>query len=353
MSNAHSPASSAAASPAVVDVVALQQQIAALQVQLQQQQQQQPAAAAAAAVAHASLPQLPRMAPMSKFKGQMGSALDNWERELRQHFDYYAHMLHTDAAQVKYASANLQEGALLHYQAGLAHNVFNSQSTFADFMQHMRKRYRPVDAARQARARLASLHQQHGVSAYTEAFQATLAHISDMGVSDQVFSYVKGLRKEISLELQKKWPSSLDEAIATAIALDSATHSAFSSGATGFRKSQWGSNGSAPMDLSQVEEEEAAAAAAATSPQDGSAMAQMLAKMEQMEAKLNNYSMQGKYQGQPPPRRQRIHVEGISASVAKERLAKGACLACGEVGHWKGECTNVSKLSNSKVQGKQ
>jgi hypothetical protein len=329
--------------------MAAAEQIASLQQQLAQAQQQQPpavAVAAAAAAHHAALPQLPRMAPMSKFKGQMGSALDNWERELRQHFDYYSHLLNTDASKVKYASANLQEGALLHYQAGLAQNVFGVSSTFDDFMKHMRKRYRPVDASRQARARLTTLQQQNSVNSYTEAFQATLAHISDMGASDQVFNYVKGLRRDIAVELQKKWPSTLDEAISMAISLDYAGNSTGSS-----RRGFHSSSGSSAMDLSQstVDEEEPIeeTAAAASDP-----TAMLLAKLTAMEQKLN--AMQSSSRGGAssssyhPPRRSRMHVSGVTPEIATERIARGQCIACGEKGHWKNECPTAKKQTNGR-----
>jgi hypothetical protein len=315
----------------------------------------------AAAAANPQLPQLPRLKEMTKFKGTMGTALDNWERELQQHFDYYSTMLVNDSAKVLYAATNLQEGALTFYQTSKAAGLVTGATTFDEFMQLLRDRYRPANAARQAREQLSTLRQygQQSVSSYTDAFQAALAHIPDMSTADQVFAYTHGLQPAVASKVMEKDPASLPDAIKAAVLAESmfSMYRKPSSG-NGFNHGFRNNNGATAMDLSQMEADEyggngeSAAAAAASSQLDGGA-AQILAKMEQMmDAKLSSYvGMQGKYQGQPQARRARTRVTGISPELVAKRMKNGECLACGQTGHRRNECNKCKRLANGVLEG--
>jgi hypothetical protein len=337
---------------------------------LQQQVAAAPAAAAAAVAApaqHPSAPQLPKLYPPSKFRGQMGPALDHWERELRMHFSYYTHALPNDALRILYAQGALQDSALAYVQAGAAAGDLNGNTTFDQFIEYLRRRYRPVDAVRKAREQLSSLRQTQGVNSYTDRFQSLLAHIPDMGPSDQVHNYVQGLTPKVAEKVYEKAPATLQAAVTAATTAESMLNMfrGHQQGFAGRSRSHQGGGSSDAMDLSQTdgggdiaadyEYEELNGAAAASSSPDVKQLASTVAKLASTVASLQQgggrkpYTSRGGYKGGKSASREgrssegasregRRWVEGLTPEQVRDRRARGACYVCGEAGHMKSEC---------------
>ncbi len=322
-------------------------------------------AAAAAAAAGASSPRkshsrLKIPAP-SAFKGEMGNAADTWLRSVQKQFSFYGanSVEFPDAlSQVRFAAMHL-EGPALEWWDQLP-----SQSTivtFAEFEKALRARFRPMQAAHVARQRIASLKQRGRVSGYCNTFLTELVPIKDMSAADQVFFFRQGLDTQLALEVLKKDPKTLHDAMEVAVAAEAYLGRGMGGGSRGtgyFTPSSGHSSGGArasandgatPMDLNNVNLEynayegetapaagssSSAAAAAAASTVETTAL---LAMMQQMQHQL--LALQ-----QPKPNVASGKVPGLKAGDIDRLRTEGRCFNCKEKGHSKRDCNKPLRL---------
>ena len=73
--------------------------------------------------------------------------------------------------------------------------------------------------ARQKLGRL-RMGDKHSVAAYVSVFQATLLHVADMGVTDQIHNFVNGLTKRLQEKVWERQPATLAQAIDFAVSAE-------------------------------------------------------------------------------------------------------------------------------------
>jgi hypothetical protein len=208
---ATSPNSSS--SPAPVDVAAvlalnaqmqaagaeLQKKVQALEAEKAALLAQRNGAAASSASGSSANHAHPKGPTPPEFHGTKtgGYEIDAWVRDMRVQFSFYgARVFPDDTAKVRHAAMFLKGRAAEWWDAeDKSTGVENSWDLFVE---RLRERYRPMQAAVVARERLRRLKQTGTVSAFADVFQKELTPIKDMSASDQIFNFVSGLSSVVS-----------------------------------------------------------------------------------------------------------------------------------------------------------
>jgi hypothetical protein len=310
-----------------------QQQNAGLQQLQQQLQEQQAQAAANGAVGSPAQPRgnEPRLSAPPQYDGRTAGGVDVWLRELRKQFDWYGATMQTDAQRIRHGAAHLGGIALDWWES----IELSRPVTWQAFGDALRTRFQPANSADAARAALDKLrHQPHQlVHEYTVEFRRLLTALPRMHEGDQVYRYVSGLQPRLAGLVRLQGPATIADAIAFAARVDG-TMSAPEAGAPPVAG---GSSSSAASGGSQGSG--GAAAASAGVPMDINAVWAIVASMreEQVRGKMELYALRaavgaGAGAGAKP------RAPFVSNEQIQERRDRGACFACGEVGHRKFDC---------------
>lgn len=246
----------------------------------------------------------------------------------------------------------LSDAALVWYNA-----VLPKPTTWAEFLQKLYARFRPLSATLLARSKLGALRQgRNTVTAFTNAFQTILGPIDDMGDSDQVHFYISGLSTEVMRRVMEKHPKTLAEAIELAASTEASLNfagrgSASSNSVSGSYGNRSNPSESVPMDLNAVDEQEDDGVSAprfheepAVSLNRGTGMeAALLAKLEAMEHRLAALQ-----QGTASKTNRYEHdkVPGIKVGDIERLKKEGKCFRCKQKGHMKRECPQGARPLN-------
>jgi hypothetical protein len=334
----------------------LQQQMAQMQLRLAtgtqaynqlhaQMQQQPPAAAMPAAVAAASATvpaavqvsskRAPPITAPPKFQGIGGIAFDAWSREIQKavmYYQSYGELLGEQQAVtwILNQCGDVPSQAMLD-KAKQQPNFPRSRDELFTFL---RTRFRPQETEVRSRLLIRTMKQgKQSVHEYTSHFQSLLTDLPDMDVKDQIFDYAQGLKPELMREVRKSAPQTLDAAINSAVLHES----------TGVG----GAVASSAMDISNVEVGETASAAAAQ-PSTQSQLAAVQAQLSAMQSsgwkpggnggprRERDYRTSGPYQ------KKRQMLDNVTPAQARERMNKGACIKCGQMGHYKDACKSTN-----------
>jgi hypothetical protein len=78
-----------------------------------------------------------------------------------------------------------------------------------------------------------------------------------------------------------------------------------------------------------------------------SVVASMRLIQEQLSAMQQSSSSSSKGgRGREQPRKRLGFTEGLSAELARARIAKGLCIHCGQSGHMKNDCRNAADITS-------
>jgi len=144
------------------------------------------------------------------FYGTSGSNAHQWLMEVERYFT--AVNLGADHAQcVLYASTFLKDTASIWF--GTMSKESGSPSTWDEFKSRFLSRFQPIAAAKVARAQLRLLKQKYRVAGYSQEFLRVVQLIPDMHLTDQLESYMVGLSPDLALEVERKEPQTLLEAM--------------------------------------------------------------------------------------------------------------------------------------------
>jgi hypothetical protein len=342
----------------------MQQQMAQLYAELQSQraqlqqaqQQAQHAAAASAATGSAQPapsvprpPELPKIPAPAAFKGETGFVVDTFIRDLTRVFDF--HRLASDSSRIAYAVSFLAGPASTWWDSlGAAERA--RLETWASFVECLRARFRPVQAAMLARQRLDQLRQKasQSVNAYSHAFQMTLTPITDMSDADQVHHFINGLLAPIAGKVLEKQPATLKDAIDAAVSIEAMRNfgragATFNVPSYTSRSGGHGASSSSsgvPMDVNNVNAEPdlSGAESEAIAPADPNGA--LMAMLQSMEQRINALAQQRSSAPRAPAssssKGKSGRVPGLSAEEARQLLRERRCLACKKPGHFKREC---------------
>lgn len=167
-----------------------------------------------------------------------------------------------DGDRVRYAVTYLK-GTASDWYTSIEDEMAPQTPSWDVFRRRFLDRFQPVAAAKVARAQLKQLRQLNSVAGYSQAFLRIVQLIPDMHVADQIEQYIHGLRRDLAMELDKKEPNTLSEAMDSAARIELMSRGRFtgfgkhpmSGGGYGYRPFHPSSSGSsssssAPMDTS-------------------------------------------------------------------------------------------------------
>lgn len=283
-----------------------------------------------------------------------GYEIDAWVRDMRVQFSFYgARVFPDDTAKVRHAAMFLKGRAAEWWDAeDKSTGVENSWDLFVE---RLRERYRPMQAAVVARERLRRLKQTGTVSAFADVFQKELTPIKDMSASDQIFNFVSGLSSvAVANKVREKEPKTLHEAMDIAVRAEVF----LSAGRFGHGQSHFGgrvaanTSASVPMDVNalqtqaEIEEQQESAERTAASDSDNAQSelpASLMAKVEALVQHRVAAMMQAK--GGVNFNGANDRVPGLKASEIEKLRAEGRCFRCKQKGHSKRDCPKGPKPS--------
>lgn len=294
-----------------------------------------------------------------------GYEIDAWVRDMRVQFSFYgARVFPDDTAKVRHAAMFLKGRAAEWWDA--EDKSTGVEASWDQFVERLRERYRPMQAAVVARERLRRLKQTGSVSAFADVFQKELTPIKDMSASDQIFNFVSGLSSvAVANKVREKEPKSLHEAMDIAVRAEVFLAAGkFGQGFHGFSSGRGASShaasGSVPMDINALGAAEDADESDAVDRNRESAGSlsggvevspALLAKVEAMVqhrvAAMLQQTKDTQYRGNP---NSNDRVPGLKASDIERLRAEGRCFRCKQKGHSKRDCPKGNGVGKSSFQ---
>ena len=276
---------------------------------------------------------------------------------MENQFSYYSSGFANDMEKIRLATSCLTGAAKTWWNADATHRTIN---TWPVFMAALQTRFRPVQASHKARMQLLAMKQERGqdLDAFINTFQQVMAHITDMAEADKVIQFKRALYSGLGNRVHEKDPQTLAEAIDVASSINGLfsgmgrdftgranTHSGGSSSSSG--------GGGTAMDLSNIDDDPLVALEdGGVSRTDINALvaAQVNAILS---ARVPSRAGRGG-SSHSSGRRRDGYVDGLSSEVVAARIKNNQCIACGEAGHWKGECPKRGgKGKKPHQQGKE
>lgn len=295
------------------------QQLAHQQQQLAHAQQQAaaPAPQAAPAVA-APRPLVKPRAPSTFNASDRAGELDQWEREMRYQFAAYGAALSAEPARIAHAVSYLGAIPLQWWDANPAHHDVD---TWAGFVRLLRERFRPVNAAKLARIELFKLRQAAAQTAGAHAarFQELLVSLPNMHEDDKIHLFVHSLTPALKRRVADKEFATLGAAINAAVQTEGLYGAQLATDAPSSSSAAHASGSS--MDVNALDEED------------------QLAMLSERLFALEAAHAQGAGAGRGHSSRSLdARVPHVSHAQIQDRRERGACFACGELGHRKQDC---------------
>ena len=160
-----------------------------------------------------------KIADPTTFDGtKIGNTADMWLMEINQRFIFYD--INTNKDRIGYASGYLKDAALLWFTKEVNLEEVTTWPQFADLL---RKRYRPVKPSDNARRELKSLRMgmNQDLNAHLSKFRSILSYIENMSEEDMKIAFLDGLPIPLMTKIYENDPTTLKEAIDLAIRHDS------------------------------------------------------------------------------------------------------------------------------------
>ena len=360
----HSPSSSLS-SPANLDpdiFAAQQAQMAhmneqglALQRQLAESKAREAQLAQQLAVASAKGPRVkaPPLTPFTGAGGNLGAVVDTWLEDLQQQFDYYGPSEYpNDASKIRLATTYLR-GTARTWWTQLSEVDLAAITTWEAFVEALHRRFRPALPAELARRKLKDLKQRGTVNMYAGLFQQILAYIPNKSEDDAIFDFRSGLDKAIAarVHVAEKEPKTLDEAIIIAVQAElyvgRGPTTSFTSNRGGFSQSSSSSSGSAPMELSNLNEDSYVEQEPAGITRNELLAALQAQKQEFLNALTNARSATG---GKPASTSATKGPAKLTDAERDRCFKENLCLRCRGPGHRAAECPKFA--ANNRQDGR-
>lgn len=160
-------------------------------------------------------------------------SLEAAENFVFQHEEYFAAQgMATgveDALQISFAAANLRGQAALWYRERKPRESSGAEPCFqnwADFASQLKEAFRPFNACRLARDRLAKAFQRTSVQEFVNELRNIRLHLPSLSDDELLDRFLRGLKYPIRKELAVRDPTSFEEAARIAERLDVAFHHA-------------------------------------------------------------------------------------------------------------------------------
>lgn len=296
----------------------------------------------------------PRLPGPPPYTGAPGT-LDEWLSAMRRQFAWYGVQMHTDDERIRFATA---------YLAGSAWEWWDKLSakpaTWADLVTQLHGRWQPGNSADTARAKLFALTQgKLSVHDYVDAFWRLLARIPDMGESDRLFQFQRGLRPHIAMQLRIHGVNTMDAAVQMAVRVGSLGEMA----ATATHATAPSSSGGAPTPMqldtmfAGVEGLEAdtagtpgtrAGSSDANTPVTRAELQQMLNAVRHQRRQDGGAGKRGG-EGAEHRRRPLPVIPHLSPEQVKQYMDAGKCFGCGATDHSSRRCPKRKVGADGRV----
>ncbi len=306
---------------------------------------------AAAAAAASSEPQSrfarkePRAQDLREYDGAAGGKLDTWLKELARAAELYELSARET---VKFGVSRLQEAALDWWMdlSTDSKAVINCREALAAAL---RKRFQPITAATVAREQLDKLQQggRH-INEYIADFRRLRTQLSDMGEADALHAFLRGLRRDIAVELRKQRVQAVADAIELAAHVGSIAAGAAAS------MTQGRSIHANQMDIDdgegnagRLDRIEAALNALSSNGGTGAGARTQMQRGYQQERGVGRGGARGGRGGRfgGRPAMGTPNIPGVPAAVVEQRRAAGQCFRCGSTEHQGRQCPNATSAS--------
>ncbi len=310
-------------------------------------------AAAAAAAAAAPEPQSrfarkePRAQDLREYDGAAGAKLDTWLKELARAAELYELSARET---VKFGVSRLQEAALdwwmdLSIDSKAAINCREALAAA------LRKRFQHITAATVAREQLDRLQQgSRHINEYIADFRRLRTQLSDMGEADALHAFVRGLRRDIAVELRKQRVQTVADAIELAAHVGSIAAGAAASTTQG-RPAHANQMDTDDGDGSANRLDRIEAALNAMAARDNSGMGAKTQTHRGYAQERGRGGGRGGFQGGRGgrfggrPAMGTPTIPGVPASVVEQRRAANQCYRCGSSEHQGRQCPNATSAS--------
>jgi hypothetical protein len=279
-----------------------------------------------------------KAAKPSMYSGDMGSDVEAWLFQVLQ----YAYITGiAEDNRVKWAATYLSGKAATWWRGMVMQHADGDidRITWDEFCRGLKSMFKPVNAKKIARDRLASLKQTHSVAKYNYDITQLFLEIGDIHDSEKLDRYVRGLKDKIRMEVELAEPTTLADAMAKAQRVDGITyhsrmmnHTEYTSNNT-YRTSV---DDSSAMDLGMIHDNEDAGSVSDSLNAIGSR------SIQQGNSSVSNNTGRGVSRGFTP--RQRVSQE-VFKYCQEHRL----CLRCKEPGHIARVCNKPVKPLNIKA----
>jgi hypothetical protein len=257
------------------------------------------------------------------YNGVQGSDPEVWLFQFNQYADINQ-LAENDRPKL---AATYLEGNAATWWRNLVTQSTNDIS-WVEFQQELIGTFKPVNAKKIARDRLAVLKQVNSVAKYNFDFTQLCLEINDISESEKLDKYVRGLKDKIRVEVELAEPATLAQAMSKAQRIDNITYQTYISQHRQHTSRNFSSHpdGNA-MDLGSIDEVNA------ISSGNG--------RMDTKKYKSNELQKSG---------RQFTPAQRLSQEEFKYCQAKRLCLRCKEPGHVARYCTKPIKSLNLKAR---
>jgi Retrotransposon gag protein len=246
-------------------------------------------------------------------------------------FNQYANINQLDENDRPKLAATYLEGNAATWWRNLAmhsHDRTGDGISWIDFQQGLISMFKPVNAKKIARDKLASLRQTNSVAKYNFDFTQLCLEINDIHESEKLDKYVRGLKEKIRVEVELAEPTTLAQAMSKAQRIDNITYQTYISQHGQHASRNFNSyTDSNAMDLGGIKEVNA------LSSRNGRANTKTY--------RPNEVQKSGK---------QFTPAQRLSQEEFKYCQANKLCLRCKEPGHVARYCTKPIKPLNLKAR---
>jgi len=322
----------------------------------------------------------PKIPLQKTFNGEStGAVVDEWIDSLEKHIHHYSAHLDDHKKRIDYAVMHL-EGKANHWWKSVVSEYTaqgRSVSTWEEFCKVIRRRYQPIEATTLALANLDRLKQTGTVQSYTDYFYKQIGYVKEMTPTIQVHTYARGLKDLIKIEVIRRKPTTIEEAVICASQAEAFLSVNMARGG----KQQYGGNNwvsrgvsnsgstssnssSSAMDVSNVnmssgnyvdatssnnDNDDSVIKAPRFHSEDEPNTNLLLAQIESLQLQLANLNKKTKSQlnavyGNNSSSTNNSKIPGLSYEDYQRCIAEKRCLNCKQVGHNKSQCRNKLNL---------
>jgi hypothetical protein len=279
-----------------------------------------------------------KAAKPAMYTGEMGSDVEAWLFQVLQ----YAHITGiADADRAKWSATYLSGKAAAWWRGMVMQDAGGKidDITWDKFYSGLVAMFKPVNAKKIARDKLAALRQTHSVAKYNHDISQLFLDIGDIHDSEKLDRYIRGLKDKIRMEVELVEPTTLADAMAKAQRVDGITyHSRMMQhgGQMGGNTYRTSMNDSTAMDLGMVygDDDVDADVDTVNAVDDRS--------IQRGDSRMRNNNSRGINRSSTP-------LQRVSREVFKYCQEHRLCLRCKEPGHIARSCTKAVKPLNMKA----